>query len=179
MFEDIKILGGPPRSLKMQTRKGTDIPNEVAPAPQARHYRIFQDLLGDFDRWEVRCDPVGIYNCAGHVWASRRTSIYDPKVYRLILDDDGYRIINQTDVRPGDIAVYLDEEKTEIYHVGMVVMLRDLLVGSSLKEPWILSKLNDSLGEILHAASDFRLPSHSLVPEFWTDRPLESRGLVQ
>lgn len=177
MFGDIKILGGPPRSLRLQTRQGSDIPNEVAPLPEARHFRVFRDLLQSFGHWEFRCDPVGIYNCAGHVWASRRTSIYDEAAYRLIISDDGYRKVPEADVQPGDIAVYFDEDGREIYHVGMVVMLRELLIGSSIKEPWVLSKLNDALGEVVHAASDFRLPNFSPKLEFLTER--SPSGAVQ
>jgi hypothetical protein len=170
MFGDVNILGTPPRGIKLQTRRGNDIANEAALAPEARHIRSFQDLLTVFNRWEVRCDPIGIYNCAGHVWASRRTSIYDDFAYRLIIDDDGYREISEANVRPGDITIYLDEEDREIYHVGLVVEMRELVVGGSTRVPWVLSKLGDSMGEVLHSAYDFRLPNYSLRPRFWTER---------
>lgn len=170
MFGNVKILGTPPRGIKLQTRRGNDIANEIAPAPEIRHMRSFQDLLRKFKSWEIRCESVGIYNCAGHVWGSRRTSIYDDSAYRLIISDDDYQKISVIDVRPGDIVLYFDEEHREIYHVGMVVQLRDLIVGGNTKVPWVLSKLGDSMGEVIHSAYDIHLPNYSPEPEFWSER---------
>ena len=78
MFEQVKLLGPTERSIIVQTRRGTDVKNLVELDPGPREQRVYEQYLQKFGRnWVRRRPPVGVYNCAGHVWASRRTAILE------------------------------------------------------------------------------------------------------
>lgn len=55
------------------------------------------------------------------VWASRRTSILDPRLWQQIIADDGYQWLPAgKHPMPGDIVAYVDMDAGELLHVGRV-----------------------------------------------------------
>jgi hypothetical protein len=115
------------------------------------------------------------------VWASRRTSILEPADWKLIIDDDGYRLLeNDEPVFPGDIVAYVDEEKEgEILHVGRVYYLAEGLTPQSKRLPWVISKWNSTSGESLHSMYDVPYTASFRVGyKLYTDRPAGTGVLV-
>jgi hypothetical protein len=173
MFDDLKILGSTERSIKLQTRLGRDIPNVIDPAPTVEQIAKFGRLVQKHPGWTVRREPAGGYNCVGHVWACRRTGIFDDleAQIRHIQSDDGYRSIEQDEVMLGDLVSYwetLAGGTRRFIHVAQVVELR-VMAGSSLKLPWVLSKLDATSGEVFHHFRDVAYDCDYL--EYWSDRP--------
>jgi hypothetical protein len=170
VFELQRLSGNRARSIPLATRAGTEIPNEVAADPSPQHFARYEALLQKHKfGWRPRKPPCGGYNCFGHVWASRRTAIYDTESVRRILVEDGYRITLNPQV--DDVALVVEE--SDVYHVGRVIELRSVNPGSP-SIPWILSKWDDWGGEVLHSVQDLPFdPSQGFNTqvEFWTDRP--------
>src|SRR5262249_19543602 len=111
MFEEARLLGPTERSIIVQTRHGRAVKNLIELEPGERERRKYERLLqlyGAF--WVRRKAPTGAYNCAGHIWASRRTAILEDDAWQMILEDDGYRQLG-TDEHPlpGDLALYKDQ----------------------------------------------------------------------
>ena len=181
VFEEARLLGSTEKSIRLQTQKGTDIPNliELEPGEQQRRvYRLFRETFGK--RWKERKPVTGVYNCAGHVWASRRTAILakedteDTAVWRLILEEDGYRRLPEGE-HPcsGDLVLYFDREKGWYLHVGEVLWPQKGIAEGSPPIPLVLSKWNSVSGETIHSAFDvpYSQQGYDLQIEFWTDRP--------
>lgn len=169
MFEHLRILESPERSIVVQTHVGRNIENVVAEPGGERALRKFEVLKKRFGMfWEMRKDATGTYNCAGHVWASRRTAILNPEDWKTILKDDGYRPV-ESDEFPatGDLVIYSDE--TGYVHVGEV-HLRMGLTHNSPAVPWVLSKLDSVLPEVLHHVEHPAIEP-PFTRQFWTDRP--------
>lgn len=140
---------------------------------ERQRYRALLDKYGQ--RWTKRKPATGIYNCAGHVWASRRTSILDPQDWQVILRDDDYRLLNESEAPvPGDLVLYLDQANREALHVGRILGLSPGVASGAQEIPWVLSKWNSTSGEVMHSVHD--VPYHSqgipVAVEYWTDRPL-------
>ena len=176
MFESIKLLGSSERRIELQTRRPTSIPNSQAPDPDEPSIRGFNQLCRKHSDWILRKPPCGVYNCAGFVWASRRTSIYEEEYFWIILDDDGYRkLANEGAVKLGDLAVYTYRETGSFLHVGVVTKLKGFITASrqtppTSQVPWILSKWNDATGEVLHHYRDVPWDDDQYEVSFWTDR---------
>lgn len=137
----------------------------------AVHYRNYKRLLSKHGRWTPRRPPSGEYNCAGHVWASRRTCIYEESEYRKILDDDGYRRV--TEPMPDDLAIYVDEA-AGILHIGRIVELTPGIAEGSPRIPLVVSKWSDWTGEVCHLVTDHNFDNaqgFDVSVEYWTDRP--------
>jgi hypothetical protein len=162
------------RSIALQTRRGTDIPNDIAaesgPAQIAKYERLRRGHLA----WRPRKPACGGYNCFGLVFASRRTSIRDHATIVTILKDDGYRLTAETDLRPGDIILYKDPTGGEFIHAGLVLSMRPIAGGGSTQFAHILSKWDDCCGEDEHSPRDYpRSWGEDLILEYRTDRQLE------
>jgi hypothetical protein len=174
MFEEACRLETPERSIVLQTKRGTSIDNALAPAPDAaalKKQRLLVERCGV--NWQERKPPAGEYNCAGQVWASRRTAVYDSAQWLWIIEDDGYRLLSDAEEPlPGDVAAYVDEERGEILHVGRVVDLRPVFHGGT-RIPWALSKWSDVSGEYFHSCRDhpYELLGFKVRMAFYTDRP--------
>jgi hypothetical protein len=122
MFEVARLLGPTRRSIVLQTHLGNAIENEIALAPDERNIRKYQHLLANHPHWIERRPPYGICNCVGHVWASRRTAVYeniDSQVIR-VFHDDAYRVVDWPNehLRLGDLVTYWDS--TEL-HKGLSI----------------------------------------------------------
>ena len=177
MFGGVPFLGSRGRSIVVETRKGRRISNEIAPEPGSREREIYRQALKTHvgPVWHERKSATGGYNCAGHVWASRRTALYSSAEWRLILEDDGYAMLPGSESAVfGDLALYIRQDNNEIWHVAQFIGLRPLLTGGS-NEPWLLSKLNDRSGEVMHFAcflsTYYKTLGYETRVEYWTDRP--------
>ena len=174
MFEFAALVGTPDVGIALETRKGHTIANSQAPEPSVQNRRVHASLLAKNPDWVERKPPCGVYNCFGVVWASRRTAIYAEALIELILSDDCYRPVREDeDLRRGDLVLYRSQGHG-ILHVGQVIELRELEGGQGQRPiPWVLSKLGDSLGEVVHHYQ--RVPYDALGfeynIEYWTDRP--------
>lgn len=170
MFELQRLQGPNQFQIALQTRRGRDIDNSVGPELTEAHHRRYAALLEQNGRnWQQRKPPSAGYNCAGHIWASRRTCIYEETEWKKILEDDGYR---RTD-RPmqDDVVIYVDP-KVGVLHVGRIIELRGV-TETPPRIPWVVSKWSDWSGEVVHHVKDvpFAGQGFDLTIECWTDRP--------
>lgn len=175
MFELARLIGTAEPQIVLETRRGTRVRNFQAPDPGQRARAVFNGLLQSHPNWVTRKDPCGIYNCFGHIWAARRTSIYEQSEVDVIRRDDGYRDLQAAEApRPGDLAIYLEPADSSILHVGLISELRYLsdAAGKQVGNPaiWVLSKWNDAAGEVLHHLKDVPWSADDFRVEFWTDR---------
>lgn len=161
----------PPQSIPLVTRRGSTISNTQGGKVAPGRVQAFRDMCQK-SRWEFRCDPEGLYNCAGHVWASRRTGISRTDDWRQILKDDGYRRLLQIgSLVPDDLALYRDVDDNTYLHVARIVRLEPGVSPSSPPIPIVLSKWGHDLGECFHQAYDHRMNAeYNVEVEFWTDR---------
>ena len=157
-----------PGSIPLCTRMGHEIPN--VQLPDALPHKVEQTnavLHRRFPLVDLRRPPTGLYNCHGLTFATRRTGIPDAKTVQAILDDDGYRRVPLSDVRPGDIVIYWDGQ--EISHTGLVLkIVEGYPEGTTLRRTEVLSKWGHA-GEYYHGAAEGPYAEHRV--EYWTDRP--------
>jgi len=176
MFELAAILGNTEREILLATFKNRKINNAVHPDPtdlDKRRYALFVNKYRGASCKE-RKPITGIYNCAGHVWASRRTSIFEPAEWTKILEEDGYRQLKQREnLLPGDIAVYVRDDNNEIWHVARVCGLAPGLTRESEPFAEVISKWGSISGEFLHLVHDVPFGAQGFPCEirFCTDRP--------
>lgn len=142
MFEEAQLLGPTERSIVVQTGRGREVKNLIELEPgereRKRYERLFQ-VHGQF--WVQRKPPTGVYNCAGHVWASRRTTILDEDAWFMILEDDGYRRLEANEPPiPGDLVLYRDPQ-VGLLHVGMIVSTERGLTDQSPRIPWVIEQM--------------------------------------
>ncbi len=183
LFDGASLIVSKPRGILLDTRMGHPISNEVLPPLSESEQRKLDDLHDEFgDRWEPRKPHTPGYNCAGHVWASRRTSILEDSAIRLILGDDGYRRLRPDEgALQGDLVLYWNVTtggQQSWLHIGVVSELRtvslagaELLGREPLRVPWVLSKWSSFHGEWLHKYDDAPYRWDGVVIEFFTDRP--------
>ncbi len=110
MLENLRLHRGTERSIVLQTRRGREIKNVIDVDPEYHHLEKYRLVFQKHPRWEERKPPVGGYNCVGHVWASRRTGVFDDLEDQLniIFEDDGYRVVDpaREKLQPGDLVTY-------------------------------------------------------------------------
>ena len=173
MFNQQKLLGSTRRVIRLDTRKGIGITNQIEPPPTQQTLEREQRLIQRFgSHWEQRASPRGIYNCAGHVWASRRTTIVDVVEWDKIYDHDNYRELSDSETpKPGDLAVYFDAN-IGYMHVGQVICVEPGLAEGARPIPKILSKWDSASGEYIHYPQDvpFRIHFPEFQLKYWTDR---------
>jgi hypothetical protein len=180
MFERIRLLGLTEQSIIVQTRRGRNIRNVIELDPGEPERRKYDRLVQQYGRYWIKRKPAcGAYNCAGHIWASRRTAILEDAEWLMILEDDGYRRLETLEPSAsGDLMVYRDRQ-LGFLHVGVVHELRQGVTEDSPRIPWMLSKWDSTSAEVLHHYQDvpFDKQGFALVIECWTDRPTgESEG---
>jgi hypothetical protein len=175
VFEEVLLGKEKGRSIELQTHLGNRIENSVAMHPVPAHAAAkFDRLVAQHPQWLVRKPATGIYNCFGHVWAARRTAVYDrfDEAVLMVRHDDGYRRVEwdrETPV-PGDVVLYWEtlEPYSGCVHVARVVLLRERKNLPPLV--YALSKWDDVCGEVIHRVDD--VPFANAQMEYWTDRPL-------
>jgi hypothetical protein len=187
LFDQAGRIISEPRGIGLDTRSGKPIENEVLPPPSAatlaaaqRKERLLLQLFGS--GWEPRKPITSGYNCAGHVWASRRTAIITNSAVELIISEDGYRLIEgEEGPIQGDVVIYWNRTTAgneSWMHTGIVTELRPVLLTftsispeRSGRIPWVLNKWNGLQGEWLHRFDDVPFEKDGLVIKFYTDRP--------
>lgn len=172
MFEFERLLGPDEGGIALQTRLGSDIANSKVSEISQQRQQSYTALVEKYGQnWQQRKPPTPEYNCAGHVWASRRTCIYDEDAWQLILREDGYRRTHHP--LPDDLVVYR-ERRHGILHIARVVELRPG-IGAKLIA-WVVSKLGDWTGEVMHFEHDvpYQSQGFDVKLEYWTDRPPET-----
>lgn len=110
---------------------------------------------------------TSLYNCVGLVFASRRT-VVDVKHLPMILKDDGFRVIPESEAIQGDIVLY--RRNTQITHLGIVFEFRDVSLRGDRSEfqIWVLSQWGED-GEYLHKIREVP-PIYGNELEFWSER---------
>jgi hypothetical protein len=109
-----------------------------------------------------------MYNCVGLVFAARRTAIDCPSTLDMILRDDGYYIVPETDVVCGDVVVYRNRGVPN--HVGLIYELKDVSIRQdrSSIELWVLSQWGED-GEYIHKCREVPHIYGDTI-EFWSER---------
>lgn len=155
--------------IDLATSKNSSIPNVVAPPICDEARRKYKTLRKRFPNWRNRRSACGRYNCYGHVFASRRTTIYDDKFIYRILEEDGFTEIGLTEMaKAGDIVLYRLRNGI-ILHAGQVV-------DATPDKVVILSKWDDSMGEDFHLATDVpKIYLQESPAQYWTDRHREDK----
>ncbi len=118
----------------------------------------------------ARCRSLtAMYNCVGLVFASRRTQV-DAKHLPIILKDDGYRRILESEADFGDVVVYKRDGIAQ--HVGFEHEVRDIspLLDGSMHQIFVLSQWGEN-GEYLHKLQEVPF-AYGKQFEFWTERRL-------
>jgi hypothetical protein len=179
LLESLRLRESTEKRIVLQTRKGREIRNVIDVDPDYWHIQNYQRLLKEHPGWTERKPPVGGYNCVGHVWASRRTGVFDDleDQLKVILDDDGYRYIDieKEKPHPGDLVTYWRpaHPRPMFLHVGMIVNMKEGPSKESPRIPWVLSKMDSTSGEVLHHFNDVKfIQGVEHITSFWTDRPL-------
>lgn len=169
MFEKAKLLGDTRRRIPLGTRLGNQIPNEVGPSSSPSDLTRWNALLRKYPvRWKERKPPDGTYNCAGHVWGARRTTITSEQAVQQILREDSYRKIDMGKSAVGDFVLFFDVDPIAFLHVGRIIEIQE---GDGIvRTPMLLSKMNWG-GEVVHSAYDHPYGRDFHVTlECWTDR---------
>lgn len=129
--------------------------------------------------WRCLRPPIAGYNCFGHVFASRRTAIYDIEYIDQILCEDGYgQIFEETEFAAGDIVVYSDHDGPS--HVARIVRFDENPIATNIDEPLripiVLSKFDDVSGEYEHRLGDYRWAHAAVEYKVYRERHQEPRG---
>ena len=116
--------------------------------------------------------PVNGYNCYGHVFASRRTALYNLTADDVegILREDGYEEVRaDADIRCDDVVVYCDACGPT--HVGVITRL-----DQARQMPIVLSKFDDCSGEYEHPVDDHTWATLSSIVGRMTRRVYRPRA---
>ena len=174
MFGLSELIGMPQDGISLVTSKGNHIGNTQGAKVATGRVSAFRDMCRHRNNWKFRRDSYGLYNCAGLVWASRRTGISQNEEWLKILADDGYRQISHPVL--DDLVLYRDSIDHSFLHVGRIVGIEAGVSESSPKIPIVLSKWGHDLGECVHFAHDHGIDnSYNVILEFWTDRPIDDQ----
>ena len=133
-------------SIRLETSKRTGIENAQFSDLSILDRKFVADIPRKHQRAKPRTAPSPVYNCHGLTFASRRTRIFEGRDVQRILDDDEWAQVDNKEVLPGDIVVYVSDDG-DMSHSGIVVELTDFGV------PWVCSKWG-SAGEYIHLATD-------------------------
>lgn len=111
------------------------------------------DRLDERQRPRIVRRPDASYNCVGHVFASRRCWL-DPDLVRTLLHEDGFELVEQGSVQPGDVAVWTMQQFDMVSHVAFVSDVRHVGYGGGVFFPEVFyhSKMN-KLWEVIHVES--------------------------
>lgn len=185
MFEELHLIGDTTQSIVLQTRKGRDVRNAIAPEPGGKQVAIYGLIRAQFGAlWKQRKPACGGYNCFGHLFASRRTAVHDDAEIQKIFEDDGIRKLRPDEWPQVDDLVlysYLQGRTRKPFHVARITKVESLVIpeqsgGALMKRTPILtvvSKWNDSAGEDEHKWRDIGLWENldlDLEAEVFTER---------
>jgi len=174
MFGLAELSFSPPQGITLVTSKGNTIANHQGGEVAAGKIQAFKDMCRQ-NQWNFRRHAGGLYNCAGLIWASRRTGISQTEDWRRILADDGYRPTSRPQI--DDLVLYRDVDDNTYLHVARIVSFKPGLTPESELVPVVLSKWGHDLGECFHLAREHRMPgTYNVAEEFWTERPKNERN---
>ena len=169
----------PIKKLTIETKTGIPIPNEQAEdivSGDKRFYcdKLWTKYLDACPSWKRRRPSTPLYNCAGLVFAHRRTGIYDSEWYERLLDEEGYREIPRDKSLPGDIVAYRNDKK-EILHFALVYASSPGIQFGEVHQVLAISKWDSRTGEFLHKVDEspftVKNAQEKGSPFFYTDRP--------
>lgn len=108
--------------------------------------------LARFEKAVKVSEACPVYNCHGLTFGSRRTQVTH-SVFP-ILDEDGFDLIPEKEVRTGDIVIYANA-RGEVVHSGFVVTTKliDIVAGSQSIIPIIWSKWGKGY-EMIHSVGE-------------------------
>jgi len=155
-----------PYAIPLATRDGTYIPN-VRTTEQAPEFHQSAAEMFNHERGNAHLrSSTSLYNCVGHVFASRRTWVEIDHL-ALILQRDGYkRVSEQKELWIGDVIVYENADH-EMTHVGVVVEKQPDVEHGGYKI-YVLSKWGQN-GEYFHQLDDVP-PLLGKPATFWSER---------
>jgi len=159
-----------PAALKLYTfRNRNFVPNEIpdfeqSPDALRAGWRYAKSVTED-----LHCRALSaMYNCAGMVFAARRTAIDAKHIPMILADDEHRRLAEAEEPRIGDIVLYRNE-KDEPTHVGIFVEARKIAKEHEPRtERWVLSQWG-YIGEFSHRIDEIPL-EYGKKFEFWTNR---------
>jgi hypothetical protein len=174
----ISQLGEGRWRIQLATHAGTPIPNEtskpslslagIRKQAEERYASIFQAIR----------PPIAGYNCFGHVFASRRTAIYEEDGFDIetLLAEDGFgEVVREDDLRVGDVALFRDDRG--VTHAARVIRIEQgpvVLSGDSAacntRVPFLISKFDSVSGEYEHRLDDTRWIRWPVTRTFFRDR---------
>lgn len=132
------------KRIRLETSKGNGIDNYQGSEISQCERNWAASIPKDYPRAKPRTGMSPLYNCHGLTFASRRTTIDDPKeIQRIIAEDQWQEIPNIADVLPGDVVIYFSDDG-EANHSGVVVTY-----DPEIKLPMICSKWGGA-GEFIH-----------------------------
>jgi len=166
----IIAANAPLHSIKVQTRAGSDIQNELHNELPVADLRARENDMrrnsGSNMSAAVLHRLSNMYNCMGLAFAARRVHI-DCGSLSKILVEDRYRKVTYPDIFVGDLVVYTLGGSTVFAHVGIVVEMP--------KPPFnneaaiiVLSKFGFG-GEYCHPLRGVPLGAGT-PSEYWTQR---------
>ncbi len=114
-----------PGSIKLATRAGSWISNEQWDEYHPQQLQIAKSVMENIHKGIIVRSLTARYNCHGMTFASRRTSIFDPAVVQMILEEDGYaKLEDRNDAERGDVFVFRRSPDHPILHSGIVFNYR-------------------------------------------------------
>jgi hypothetical protein len=127
--------------MRLETSRGRGIDNDQT--SELTNADSFADVRADrqFPGAIRRTPASASYNCHGMTFAARRTRIWLSRALQMILADDGWTTVNQSEALPGDVVIYRSDDG-DLSHSGVVVESDPLA-------PLILSKWGNG-GERVH-----------------------------
>jgi hypothetical protein len=176
--DQIAGLGETRWSIPLATHLRTDLENETSAPVLALPPRRQRTEERYVSLWKQRRPPIAGYNCFGHVFANRRTALYNLDV-ELVLAEDGFgRISGLESIVVGDIVIYSDETgPTHAARVERLERLEQVIVSPTEQGsnppgpiPIVLSKFDDVSGEYEHPLEDYRWDQGQITYCVYRDR---------
>ena len=113
-----------------------------------------------------------VYNCFGLVFGSRRTTIFETEIDK-ILTEDRYKEIDRADVKALDIVVYRQRPDVDPDHAALVVSAEFPLQGlDSTTNIILVASQWGALGEYVHNVDHFDEQKIGSFRQFYTDRKI-------
>ncbi|MEQ1903876.1 MAG: hypothetical protein ABL888_06810 [Pirellulaceae bacterium] len=176
MFGLSELIGSPQNEIPLVTSKNNRIGNTQGAKVAIGRVLAFRDMCATRPNWRIRRDSFGLYNCAGLVWATRRTGISQNEDWLKILADDGYRQVSEPQL--DDLVLYRNSDDRTFLHVARIVGFEKGISETSPKIPIVLSKWGHDLGECVHFDHDHGIDnSYNVSIEYWTERPNDEQPI--
>jgi hypothetical protein len=157
--------------IALASRIGEPIENDNTPGSSPILDQQAKNMKSSFPDTCVfrRTGLISCYNCHGLTFASRRTRIWNSTVVRKLMEEDGYvRIKKRSEVRPGDIILYISPSG-DVEHSGIILFTNsDIIPFAPPERPMlehflVLSKWGFS-EEIVHRET---MCPYEGLREFW------------